>query len=672
VTLRESLRRTEVPYLIVVPATLGVLTGVVAIGFVELINLVQWVAIGSTAHPLPVVSELPWWRLLLAPAIGGLLVGPIVHFLASETEGHGVPEVIEAVTLGGGRIRKRVAAVKALASALTIGSGGSVGREGPIVQIGAAVGSAFGQLLKLPAERLKTLAAGGAAAGIAAVFNAPIAGAFFALEVVTRNFAMPAFGPVIVASVMATVVSRAYFGDHPAFTVPPYALESAWEILAYLGLGIFCGVVAIAFIRTLDAFETRAATLPVPKIWRPALGGAVLGLMIVALPNLYGVGYLTMDRALAGEFPWQTLLLLLPAKIVATSLTLASGGSGGVFLPSLYVGAVAGGLFGTGVHALFPDVTSDSGAYALVGMAGVLAAATDSPITSILLLIEISGDYRIVLPVMIVSTIATAIARAIEPSSIYTAKLDRRGIDLRRREDVILRTNTVEQIRRPTKRIVRDQTGIGELVRWFLEEEAVAAYVVDGDGRLVGEISIHDIKNPELTDLGHLLVAGDVAEPCELVLAPTSTLADCTRSFQLGDVDEIPVVDGERKLLGIVLRRDVLRLLSSELLRAEYLGMSTPDGAAGVRELVRLSADYEVAVLPVPPALVGQSLRQANLRARFSLTVVAIRPEGADDQLPDPERPLREGDRIVVVGRSPDIARFRREGGRITERPASP
>ncbi|MGH7822247.1 MAG: chloride channel protein, partial [Candidatus Binatia bacterium] len=360
--------------------------------------------------------------------------------------------------------------------------------------------SAVGQVLREPPERLRTLAACGAAAGIAAVFNAPIAGAFFALEVVTRNFAMPAFSPVILSAVLATVVSRGYFGDTPAFVVQPFVLEGPWEVGIYGLLGVFTGVVAVGFVVSLDFLERHAARMPIPKLWRPAAGGLVLGFIFLWLPQLYGVGYATMDEALAGRLPWHLLLLLLPAKMLATSLTLASGGSGGVFLPALYVGSVAGGLFGMTAHALLPTWTAGSGAYALVGMAGVLAAATHTPITAILLLIEITGDYKVVLPVMIVSTIATQVGRALKQDSIYTLKFTRRGIELDRREDMILRSHTVGQVMRPPALALSDAAPLAEVVRTFLEHELSSVHVVDSAGRFVGEISIHDIKSPDVED----------------------------------------------------------------------------------------------------------------------------------------------------------------------------
>jgi len=657
---QQSVRQVQTTKLIVLPSLTGALTGAATIAFVQLIGVVRWAALGSAAQPLQILSTVPWYRIFLAPVLGGLILGPLVVLLAPEAEGHGVPEVIEAVTLTGGRIKRRVALVKSLASAITIGSGGSVGREGPVVHIGAGVGSALGQALRLPAEQLKTLTACGAGSGIAAVFNAPIAGAFFALEVVTGNFAMPAFAPVVLSSVLATVVSRAYFGDHPAFIVQPYELGSAFEIIGYLGLGVFCGLVSVAFVSVLDNFERYAAASKVPRILRPAVGGLALGVMLIPLPYLYGVGYGTMDRALNGTWSWQILALLVPLKIIATSLTLASGGSGGVFLPSLYIGSVAGGLYGTIAHFLFPHVTAGSGAYALVGMAGVLAAATHSPITAMILLFEVTADYKIILPVMIVATLSTMVARAFKEDSLYTLRLSQRGIALSRREDLIMRSHTVGQVMRPVPGVLDAGTTIDQVVRHFLTHELVYAYVVDSKRHFAGVISIHDIKDPSLADLGPLVVAGEIADRNVSAVSATDTLADCIDLFVAGDRAELPVLDADRTLLGVVSRQDVLRVYSSELLRHEYLGVTAAAFERGASGSGHFADGFTVTRITTPAWLAGRSLREANLRGSYNLTVVAVRrATQGNDQLPDPAEPLRRDDVLVVVGTAADIERFR-------------
>ncbi|MEW6439754.1 MAG: chloride channel protein [bacterium] len=657
----DRFRLNPTAELVIIPSLTGLLTGVAAIGFVELIDLVQWVAIGSREWPLKVIPHLPWYHLFLIPILGGLIVGPLVNKVSPEAEGHGVPEVIETVMVRGGRMRPRVALVKSVASAVTIGTGGSVGREGPIVQIGASIGSTIGRLFRLPPEQLRTLAACGTAGGIAAVFNAPIAGAFFALEVITRNFATRAFGPVILSSVLATVVSRAYFGDTPAFVVQPYELESALELAAYAGLGVLSGALGALFVRTMDRFETLASRIPVPRMWHTALGGAALGALFLVMPNLYGVGYGTMDGALSGNIAWEWLGLLTLGKIVATSLTIASGGSGGVFLPSLFIGSVGGGLFGCGVHGLFPGLTASSGAYALVGMAGVLAAATHSPITAMLLLVEITGDYKIILPVMIVVTLATLVGRALEEESLYTLKLSRRGTALRRHEELILRTHTVGQVMQPPAHVLADRTPIEEVLRYFLMHDAAIVYVTDGEGRLAGAISIHDIKDPEVGQLGPLVLAVDLAEPNLLKVLPHDTLADCMDRFVVSDRDELPVVTEAGLLAGVVTRRQVLQVFSSELLRQVFLDVSIRDQRVeSVQDMLHLGQGLTIARMEVPRALAGRSLRDANLRAAYHLTVVAMRhPDDTADRLPDPAEPLAADDVLVVVGKPSDLERFR-------------
>ena len=658
-TLRNLLE-SQIAQLVVLPCLVGVLTAGAAIAFVQLISGVQWLALGSTDLPLRVLPEVPTWRILLVPVLGGLIVGPLVHLLAPEARGHGVPEVIEAFLLRGGRIRGRVAAVKSLASALTIGTGGSVGREGPIVQIGAAVGSVVAQRLRLPPEQMRTLAACGTAGGIAAVFNAPIAGAFFALEVITGNFAMPSFGPVILSSVLATVVSRAWFGDVPAFQVQPFELTSAFEISTYAGLGLVCGVVGVAFIWTLRAAERLAARSRVPPLWRPAAGGLLLGALIVAVPNLYGVGYATMSAALVGSIPWLWLAVLLPAKLAATSLTLASGGSGGVFLPSLYLGAVAGGLYGAGLHALLPDLTSGSGAYALVGMGGALAAATHSPITALLLLIEVTGSYRIVLPVMLAVTLGTLVSRALEKESIYTMALGRRGIQLHKRGDLIMRAHSVGEVMRAASAVLSEGMPIDAVARAFLEQQLVRAYVVDAARRLVGAISIHDLQDPQILRLGRLAIAHDMAERDVHRVAPADSLASCMDHFVLSEHDELPVVGAQGELEGVISRRDVLRIYSAELLKRDFLGVSdAPPSAGAPSGSVVLDPGHTTASVPVPQRLIGRALREANLRSADRLTVVGVRPRGERfEHLPDPDRKLARGDTLIVVGDPQDIARF--------------
>ncbi|MGO9572221.1 MAG: chloride channel protein, partial [Desulfomonilaceae bacterium] len=408
----------------------GLLGGLGAVAFRYLIGLFQTLVYGSGSDLAAVVQALPWWKVMLGPAIGGAFVGPLVYFLAREAKGHGVPEVMNAVARKGGVIRKRVVIVKTLASAMCIGSGGSVGREGPIVQIGSALGSSLGQILRLSHNEMKVLVACGAAAGIAATFNAPIAGAIFALEIILADFALPTFTPIILSSVIATVVSRAFLGDYPAFHVPPYQLESPWEIGFYCILGLLAGLVAVTFIVALYKSEDLWDDWKIPDYMKASLGGIVIGIMALRYPQIMAVGYDSIGKALLNQEVWTVLVLLVPLKILATSITIGSGGSGGIFAPSLFMGAMLGGAFGCAVHALFPSVTANPGAYAIVGMGAVVAGTTHAPIQAFLIIFELTQDYRIIPPLMICCVIATFISRGIKRESIYTLKLLRRGIDI--------------------------------------------------------------------------------------------------------------------------------------------------------------------------------------------------------------------------------------------------
>ena len=402
-------------------ALVGLGAGVGAVVFRELIvgmttlftGSADYSAAGHVANPhLP---GLGIWFVVLAPVVGGLVYGPLIARFAREAKGHGVPEVMLAVSENGGRIRPRVAAVKALASAICIGSGGSVGREGPIVQIGSALGSTVGQVLRLPESRLRLLVACGAAGGISATFNAPIAGVFFALELILRDFEVESFGVVVLSSVVADVIGRAAFGSQPFLALPTFQQQSQWEYVLYVGLGVSAAVLGTLFIRVLYGLEDVADHVWTGPEWlRPAVGGLLLGSLLLVLPQLYGVGYPVLGHAVSGGYAVWFLIGLLAGKLVATSLTIAIGGSGGVFAPSLFMGAMLGTAYGDAVSGVAPHLAGPAGAYGLVGMGAVFAGAARAPITAVLIIFELTGDYHIILPLMVAVVIATAVASQLE------------------------------------------------------------------------------------------------------------------------------------------------------------------------------------------------------------------------------------------------------------------
>jgi len=377
----------------------------------------------------------PWlgrFALIVSIGIGGAAAAWFTTRFAPEAKGHGVPEVMAAVALNGGVMRPRIILIKALASATTIGFGGAAGREGPIVQIGSAIGSLIGQWLRAPAPIVRTLVACGAAAGISATFNAPIGGVFFASEVILGDFAPRSFSVIVVASVVSAVVGRSLLGNRPSFDAPAFLLVSPRELALYALLGLVCAIGATIFVKMLYAFEDGADAINAPSWLKGFIGFGIVGAIGLVVPQILGVGYDAMQHVLDGHVDAARALLIACLKPVATSITLAAGGSGGVFAPSLFTGAMLGDAFGRVVHHLFPLWTAPAAAYGLVAMAAFFAAAAEAPITAIMIVFEMSDDYTIILPLMIATVIAAILGRRFINGTVYELKLMRRGIDWER------------------------------------------------------------------------------------------------------------------------------------------------------------------------------------------------------------------------------------------------
>jgi len=518
--------------------------------------------------PNSLVPGLGIWFVVLAPVVGGLIYGPLIYRFAREARGHGVPEVMLAVAEHGGRIRPQVAIIKSLASALCIGSGGSVGREGPIVQIGSALGSAIGQAVKVPESRLRLLVACGAAGGISATFNAPIAGVVFALELILRDFQAESFGMVVLASVAANVIGRAAFGSGAFLSLPPFELTSYWEYLLYAVLGVVAALVGVAFIRVLYGLEDVADRIWRGPEWlRPGAGGVLFGLLLLAVPQMYGVGYPVLESAIDGKYVLGFLLLLLVAKIVATSLTIAIGGSGGVFAPSLFMGAMLGSAFGLVAHQLFPDITGPAGAYGLVGMGAVFAGATRAPLTAVIIIFELTGEYRIILPLMFAIVVAAGISNLVSKDTIYTLKLRRRGIDiLRGRSANLMELLTVADAMRPVPAVLDSSAALDEVIASFADTEHDALPVADSQGEFRGVLTIGQVEEA-VRDNTLDATAGDLALETPTI-RPEQTLEATLERLVQYPGSGLPVVspDGGR-VVGWITHQDVLKAYAARLQR---------------------------------------------------------------------------------------------------------
>lgn len=659
----QRLRMTEHTFMVVVAVVIGILGGFGAIFFRFAIRLFQGVFFGTWQYTLEYALHLPWYVKLLAPAAGGLIVGPIVIYFAREAKGHGVPEVMESIVLHGGAIRARVMIAKVIASAVCIGSGGSVGREGPIVQIGSAIGSTLGQVLKVTGSRLRTFVACGTAAGIAATFNAPIAGALFAMEVILCDFGISQFSPIVVSSVAATVVSRHFLGDFSAFKIPHYELVSVFEMIPYVILGVLAAFVALAFVNLLYKIEDLFERLRLPEVLKPVFGGVTIGLIAIYFPHIFGVGYDTISLALNGQLLWYFLLLLVALKAVATSITIGSGGSGGIFAPSLFLGANLGGLVGTIVHALAPEHTASSGAYALVGMGAVAAGAMHAPITSIIIIFELTNDYRIILPLMICCIISVLITTRLKQDSIYTLKLSRRGINISQGQEInVLNSLQVAKVMKTDYERVRVDTSFRKLMDLTVTSPHSNFFVVDHQNHLLGVISIHDVRRIiyESDALESILVAYDLLTPIRHYFTPTDNLDIVMQAFGEMNIDELPVVSGENKkqLIGTVSKHDVIAAYNKEIIKRDTVtSISGYLGSLRKFKRVELLDGHILCEIEVPGEFVNKTLRELNLRSRFGIQVVLIRQnydaEKKEKQRvisPRPDYRFKFGDSILIMG----------------------
>ena len=501
--------------------------------------------------------------LPLMPMLGGLFIGLICKYFPNAVKENGVHKVMYAVALNDGKVRKRTIASCAVTSSITIGSGGSAGREGPTVQIGAAVGSTIGQLLHLSTERMRVLVGCGAAAGIAASFNAPLAGVLFALEIILGDFAIHTFSPIIIASVIGTVTGRALEGNEVTFNVPVHELVHPTEIIFYLALGMLCGIVARLFtfmyFYIQQVFEEKLKTA---DIYKPAIGGLIVGMISIFMPQILGNGYDVMEQALTGQMFWGLAFLLVFMKIICTSITLGSGGMGGVFAPSLFIGAMVGTAFGSSVHFIFPTLSASAETYSVVGMGAVAGAVMQAPLTNILMLFELTNDYTLILPIMATCIAASYTYQRFTKHSIYMQYLLNKGINIRHgREASIMNSIKVQDVMSTDITTIAQEMPFRKILETISYSKNFYFPVLDNKGDMTGILSFSDIREVIFEEqLGDLLVAGELANTKVYSLTPQQNLNEAMEIFSQLDVDQLPVVRSEDKLkvIGMLTRGDMM------------------------------------------------------------------------------------------------------------------
>lgn len=650
----------------------GVVAGLLGLVTETLIGWVQRLLWGRSGELLTVARQVPDWRVVAALTAGGVLVGLITWLGRQTVVGEGMGSLIEAVALAGGKIRPKPVIVEALAAIATVGSGGSLGREGPMIRLGGMISSWTGQRLRLTPQRLKILVGCGAAAGLAATYNVPIGGALFAMEVILGNFALEIFGPIVVSSVVATLIARALTGNVPLYAAPGYQLQSAWEMLAYAGLGVVGAVASVAFMLGIRAGSKLFAYLPGPV--RPVIGMSLVGVIGLYVPYALGRGYETINLALSGKLTMPERLALPPdfavllflglalAKLAATALTRGSGGAGGMFTPSLLFGALIGGAYGLWMHSLWPEVASPSGAYAAVGMAAVMAGTSHAPISAILIMFEFTGNYDLILPLMVASMVASLTSRRLHPASIYTESLKHKGIELPwRMEEAVLAGLTVEALLEEDSDVLRPGDPYGKLVDRFLSTNRERLFVVGPDGKLQGVVSLHDIKHTlESPDMLTAVVAHDLMLPVERSIRIDERLHRATESFARSEYERLPVVDAEGRFLGVLAKRDLLAVYAQEVLGRPALLATfvSSKGETASRDYVHLPPDFSVRLVPVPASLVGKTLAEAKLPQTLGARVLEIRRRsrtGEEALIPVGDMVFQEGDQLILVGPSATV-----------------
>lgn len=662
---------------LLVAVAIGVMGGYGAVGFRWLIDMLKLLFFqgGAGDNLLSYAWSLPWWQRMLIPAAGGLALAPMIKYFARETKGHGVPEVMEAIALRGGKLTPRTMITRALASAITLGSGGSVGREGPIVQIGSALGSTVGQFLHANESRMKTLVGCGAAAGMAATFNAPLAGALFAIEVILGDFGLAQVTPIIISSVAATAVSRHYLGDFPAFEFHPPPMVSPYEYIFYAVLGLAAGVLAWFFISVLYRSEDAFEKIPLPAWIKPAIGGLGVGIIAIWFPHVFSSGYGAINLALDSQLTLAMLASLVLIKVVATSLTVASGGSGGVFAPSLFMGAMIGGVVGALFNMVFPELTAPYGSYALAGMGAMIAGTMHAPITVILIIFELTGDYMIILPVMTACILSTMISYSLlGGESIYTRKLVRLGINLFQGRDLnVLSGLKVRDV------MTREVSTIGEgeplsiLIRRAITHPHSTYIQLDEDGKITGLIPLQKIlelmRDENLLDI---LVAQDVAQMDFPVLSADESLDEVVRRFGGHNLEEVPVTDPAAPgvPIGVVRHNDVMQAYRSAVIQQDMSGFVAHSLVRDPeRKTVELVDGFRMIEIKAPWSFHGKSIRELNISHRYGVQIILIRKKNGSDAdsatnseemhfVPRGDDVIEKDDVLVLVGDNKHLRRF--------------
>ncbi|CAG9239282.1 ClcB-like voltage-gated chloride channel protein [Paraburkholderia caribensis] len=551
-------RLSDAHTMLVWSVIVGIVGAFATIAFREGISLMQRAFTGQDGSLVEMARRLPIAMRIALPALGGLAAGVLLVIAQRGADRKQHTDYMEAVVIGDGVVPVRLSLWRSASSLFTISSGGSIGREGPMVQLAALCASLIGRVVHFDPPRLKLLVACGAAAGITSAYNAPIAGAFFVTELVLGSIAMESFGPVVVASVVSNIVMREFAGYKPPYEMPVFPPVAGLEVLLFVALGLLCGAAAPQFLRLMDTAKAGFRRLPVPLPVRLALGGLIVGILSVWTPEVWGNGYSVVNAILHSPWTWSALVIVLVFKLIATAATVGSGAVGGIFTPTLFFGAVLGSLFGLGMNTLWPHGTSAPFAYAMVGMGAFLAGATQAPLMAILMIFEMTLSYQVVLPLMVSCVVAYFAARAIGKTSMYEVTLHRNREE---QERMRLRATQMRELIRPPQTVVQPDATVQDMTRVFLEYPVKYLYVTDHTGCFLGVVALKDITSDLLDKRDtSAKTAADYLQPHFDVLTPDMPIGVALQHFMAFQGERLPVVESAARptLAGVVYKTSLL------------------------------------------------------------------------------------------------------------------
>lgn len=646
---------TEYIFVFSLAILLGLVTGIAEVGLKILIKEFSSLFFpGTGKNVLQQISNSPWYLVLLIPTIGLLISRFINSLFKDKTHTHGIAKIIESILINRGIIKPIVPVVKGINAAITIGMGGSVGPEGPAAYLGAGLGSGIGQLFKVNSQRLRTLVAAGAGAGIAAAFNAPIAGALFAVEIILMEFKFHQFSVIVISSVIATFVSRTLMGDFAEFQSIKFVISNGIEFVFFILLGLASGVVSWLFIvllTRLDNFYQKNKFAS--SIYGTILSGIILGSIGLLLPHSLGTGYDTIDLAISNKLIWYIALSLIFVKIATTGITLASGGTGGVFAPAILIGSALGMTIGAGFNWLFPSYAPPASAMSIVGIAGLLAGTMHAPFTAIIVVFELTKNQDFILPAMITTIISVAISKKLVKESIYTIPIEFKNSLIKYRNESNLMDNIfVGDYLKKDFTIIFENQNLSSVIETIIKDKNRFVVVKDLNNRYYGIITIEAVKELILDKeiISDLIIAGDIASQNIPAIKSSQSIQNAWVLMNKFSIDVLPVFSEDNLFLGIIDRKTIDEVYAEELSKASIsLSLASNVSQSISENYVYLSSDVILSEIQVPEKFVGKSIKELDIRNKFNVEIIMIKKDNNEQIMTNPNYLFQKNDKIVLT-----------------------